>query len=169
VTAPIIPHSSTPAPAASLAATDESNAADSPADDVEHELYVQETIAEWNAMAAQGDPRARDAVLAEMADPDREIRHAALETIIQFQDQSAIPRLHEIAATTGDPKEKAAILDAIKFMSLPSLTGAVDTQVQDTSAPATSPHGFRRFHTLLDARSPHAGAENLSPASQSPQ
>ena len=68
------------------------------------------------------DDASRDAIWAELKNPDKAIRKAALEAAIQFGDRSVVPRLKEIAGQTEDPAEKAAIQQAIDYINLPSLT-----------------------------------------------
>jgi len=88
----------------------------------ERSKNVGKRVAELNALAMNDDPASRDAILMEMRNPDKEIRAAALEAAIQFGDRSVVPRLQEIAAQTEDPAEKTAILEAIDYINLPSLT-----------------------------------------------
>ena len=92
------------------------------AEDAAHERYVKQRIAELEALAMNNDAASRDAILAELQNPDKEIRHAALEAAIQFGDRSVVPRLQEIADQTEDSAEKAEILEAIDYLNLPSLT-----------------------------------------------
>ena len=61
------------------------------------------------------------AILAELEDPHKEIRRAALDKIIELDDRSVIPQLRAIADRTADLSEKINILKAIEFMSLPSV------------------------------------------------
>jgi hypothetical protein len=90
--------------------------------DAEREQFVHQRTMELNALAMKNDPVSRDAILDEMQNPDKAIRKAALEASIQFGDCSVVPRLQEIAAQTEDTAEKAAILEAIDYINLPSLT-----------------------------------------------
>ena len=150
-------------PAAPLVGADDSTATAPAPETLGYEAYVQQRIAQLNALATHDDPLAHGAILSDVTNPDKEIRHAALEAMIQAQDQSAIPRLREIAATTGDADEKAAILDAVKFMSLPSLTDSLAVQDQNPAVSSDQPPAFRRFHALLDAHMRHTQRDNSSP------
>jgi len=87
-----------------------------------HQAYVERRVTELNNMAMCGDAASRDTLLSEMTNPDPAIRQAALAATIQFGDHSVIPRLKEIEAQTEDASEKQQILQAINFMSLPTLT-----------------------------------------------
>jgi hypothetical protein len=88
-----------------------------------HAEYVRKRIKELNALAMNNDNQSRDEILAEVKNnPDRQIRAAALEAAIQFDDRSVVPPLKAIADQTADPDEKEAILKAIDYINLPSLT-----------------------------------------------
>ena len=88
-----------------------------------HAQYVRQRIKELNALAMNNDVQSRDEILSEVKNnPDRKIRAAALEAAIQFDDRSVVPPLQAIAAQTADPDEKDAILKAIDYINLPSLT-----------------------------------------------
>jgi hypothetical protein len=75
-----------------------------------------------NTWAMNNDDASRDAILAEMRNPDKEVRKAALEAAIQFGSRSVVPTLRDVAEETEDAGEKAAILEAIDYINLPSLT-----------------------------------------------
>jgi hypothetical protein len=88
-----------------------------------HAAYVERRIEELDALAMNNDAQSRDTILSELKNnPDKQIRAAALEAAIQFDDRSVVPPMQEIAAQTQDPEEKAAILKAIDYINLPSLT-----------------------------------------------
>jgi hypothetical protein len=84
---------------------------------------VQQKIEQLEAWSRNSDVPSRDAILSELRNsPDRQIRAAALEAAIQFNDRSVVPSLKEIAEQTQNPDEKDAILEAIEYINLPSLT-----------------------------------------------
>ena len=89
----------------------------------EHDRDVARRIHELNDLAMNNDMASRNEILSEVKNnPDKEIRAAALEAAIQFNDRSVVPPLQEIAQQTQDPEEKASILEAIDYINLPSLT-----------------------------------------------
>jgi len=107
---------SNPPPVVAAAPAADTNAA------AAHAQYVSRRIKELNALAMNDDVQSRDTILSELKNnPDKKIRAAALEAAIQFDDRSVVPPMQEIAAQTQDPDEKAAILDAIDYINLPSL------------------------------------------------
>ena len=83
---------------------------------------VRQRIAELNDLAMNNDTNSLNTILSELTNPDVEIRKGALEAVIQFADRAAIPRLQEIADHTEDNTEKGALLEAIEYLKLPSLT-----------------------------------------------
>ena len=87
--------------------------------------YIQRRIDELNDLAMEDDPVAHGAILAELTNPEKEIRQAALECLIQAHDQMAVPRLQELLGITADPEEQTALRAAIKSINLPSLTDYV--------------------------------------------
>lgn len=112
-----------------------------------HVKYVHETIDRLTSLEMNSDPESLAAILAEMKNPDKQIRAAALKSTIQFNDRSAIPALQKIADATTDPYEKVDILKAIDYIKLPSFTEAMAYKYDlkagrhQTNAPAVSPAG----------------------------
>jgi hypothetical protein len=95
---------------------------DTVATNAQHEAAVQAKIDKLQDLQANDDPASLKAILTELGDPDKEVRAVAIEATIQFGDRSAIPVLKDLAATTTDSGEKKALLDAVEFMSLPTMT-----------------------------------------------
>ena len=102
----------------------------------EHEAEVQVKIDRLQELQAKDDPASLNAILAELINPDHEVRAAAVEATIQFGDRSAIPTLKNLAATTTDNDEKRALLDAVEFLSLTTLTEVHTTEVHAASQPS---------------------------------
>ena len=67
------------------------------------------------------DPASLSNILADLTSPEKEVRQAAIEAAEQFGSTNAIPILKNLAANDGDPAEKAALLEAAHFISLPSI------------------------------------------------
>ena len=121
---PVEISASNPPPVVSMAPVAATNAAPAAGtnDAAAHAQYVSRRIKELDALAMNNDVQSRDTILSELKNnPDKKIRAAALEAAIQFGDRSVVPPMQEIAAQTQDPDEKAAILDAIDYINLPSL------------------------------------------------
>jgi HEAT repeat protein len=92
---------------------------DSPAT---HEQYVKKRTAELENLAMENDRSSLDTILSELDNRDPEIRKSALQATIQFGSREAIPRLSQAASQTESAEEKTALLDAVEFLKLPSLT-----------------------------------------------
>jgi hypothetical protein len=130
---PVAPTASNPPPAvaATVVSTNDAEA---------HEKYVEKKIEELDAWSMNSDVKSRDAILSELKNnPDKTIRKAALEAAIQFNDRSVVPFMKDIAAQTQDPEEKTAILEAIDYINLPSLTEYMKAHPRpNTPAPPAS-------------------------------
>jgi hypothetical protein len=68
------------------------------------------------------DPASLSNILADLTNPEKEIRDAAIEAAKQFGSTNAIPTLKAVAANTADTEEQIALLEAANFLSLPSMT-----------------------------------------------
>jgi len=141
-----------PAPAPPAEATASPVPAQTP-NDPAYQAYVEQRVSELEAMGMKNDPVSRQAILDELLNPDRQIRDAALEAAIQFGDRSVTPRLREIADQTEDADEKAAILDAIDYLNLPSLTEFMAAQ-KDQPAMTNAPIRPRPHHGIRTPRPP---------------
>jgi len=83
---------------------------------------VEEIISELEEAGSRGDSASFQMIVGNLANPQREIRLAALDATIQFGSRDAIPLLNEQAAKTEDAREKVEILDAAELLALPSLS-----------------------------------------------
>ena len=82
---------------------------------------LTERIIELTKLAGRDDQESFQTIMASLSDEELDIRQAALETTIQLGNRDAIPILIELAAKTKNAQEKAEILEAAKFLELPSL------------------------------------------------
>jgi hypothetical protein len=67
------------------------------------------------------DPASLTNILADLTNPEKEIRDAAIEAAKQFGSTNAIPTLKAVAANTTDTEEQIALLEAANFLSLPPI------------------------------------------------
>jgi HEAT repeat protein len=102
--------------------------ADTP--EAKQEAYVAKRIEELQDLGMENDSDSLDTILSELTNRDPRIREAAVDAAVQFGSRDAIPKLEDAAAQTEDAKEKAAILDAIEFLKLPTLTEAIGQKTQ---------------------------------------
>jgi hypothetical protein len=73
-------------------------------------------------LSTKSDRTSMEAILSEIKSPYPEVRAEAVEAIIQFRSRDAIPDLQTLATEAEDPEEKAAILEAVEFLQLPTLS-----------------------------------------------
>jgi hypothetical protein len=106
-------HASDSAPGRSDAAAD----LNSP----EHQEYVNTRDAEICQMGVRKDADSLKTILAELHNPDPNIRQTALTAVMDIGSKDAIPTLKNEMAWAEDPEEKVAIQKAIKFLELPTL------------------------------------------------
>ena len=108
-----------PTVAAPLPATAD---ADADADAEKEAAEIQAKIDRLEDLQSNDDAESLHAILNELTDSNRVIRHAAIEATTQFRDRAAIPVLSDLAARTTDPEEKQELLDAVEFLTLPTYT-----------------------------------------------
>ena len=58
-------------------------------------------------------------LISKVADPEPAVRTAALEAVVTLNDTNAIPGLEQAAQAVDNPKDKAAIMDAVAYLKLP--------------------------------------------------
>lgn len=110
--------------------------ADTP--EAKQEAYVAKRIEELQDLGMENDTDSLNTILSELTNRDPRVREAAVDAAVQFGSRDAIPKLEDAAAQTEDPKEKSAILDAIEFLKLPTLTEAME-QKNQTAPSSGSP------------------------------
>jgi HEAT repeat protein len=76
------------------------------------------------------DPASLSNILADLTNPEKEIRDAAIEAAKQFGSTNAIPTLKAVAANTTDTEEQIALLEAANFLSLPPVDFSQPTPPQ---------------------------------------
>jgi hypothetical protein len=90
------------------------------------------------------DPNSVAAILAGLRSTDQVVRLEAIERTKQIEDRSVIPTLNEIAGRMEDPREHAALLDAIAFIQLPALDMAATQRVGRADSGRRAPPPPRR-------------------------
>ena len=128
-------HHWSPAPPAGGEGVAAADSADSSASD--HEEYVAQRQADLVQMGMSDDPDDLKTILSELNNKDPRIRSAALSAAVQFHSQDAIPALQNQIQWTDDPQEKVDLLDAIKYLQLPSFQ-EYQASLAATPAPPTS-------------------------------
>ena len=88
----------------------------------ENAEFIQEQINRLEDLESNDDDASLQAILKELTNTNRLIRHVAIEATIQFGGHSAVPVLQDLAARTADPDEKKELLDAAEFLALPTIS-----------------------------------------------
>jgi len=103
------------------------------------EDYVNNRIELLDTLSRNDDAASLGIILSELTNSDARIRKAALEASIQFDSADAIPTLKQDAAIAKDPVEKQGLLDAAKFLALPSIAESGIRIVPIKKTPAQIP------------------------------
>jgi hypothetical protein len=86
-----------------------------------HEEYIAQRQAELTQLGMSDDPADLRTILSELNNKEPEIRSSALSAAVQFGDRdTTIPALQNELGWTEDPQEKVDIMNAIKYLQLPS-------------------------------------------------
>lgn len=81
---------------------------------------IAQKIEVLQQLAMNSDADSLNAILAELTNSSPDIRAAAREAAVQFGNVSAVPSLRQAAAQMEDLDEKVALLEAAKYLELPS-------------------------------------------------
>jgi hypothetical protein len=92
------------------------------------------------------------ALVDKLSHPEAEVRQAALDVLKQLNDTNAVPGLEKAAENIKDPREKVAVLDAIEYIKMPSVTDNVPPEL------AINPN-LTENSTLFTNRSVHADVQ----------
>lgn len=74
------------------------------------------------SLQMNSDPESLSNILADLDSPVKEIRLAAIQATVQFDDTNAVPILRAKADSAQDVDEKEALLQAADFLALPDVT-----------------------------------------------
>ncbi|QJE96191.1 HEAT repeat domain-containing protein [Luteolibacter luteus] len=91
-------------------------------DSNEHDLWIAQRCQAIESMAWENDDASLKNILAELRNPEAEIREAALGAVVTFGSKAAIPHLEDLARTTEDPAEKLSLLKTAENLKIPSAT-----------------------------------------------
>ena len=162
-TTPILPGSASETDSNRLAAPAvESNAVPAKTMTPEQQQdYIDAETARLRELSMDNDPASLSNILADLTNPEKEIREAAIEAAKQFGSTNAIPTLKAVAANTTDTEEQIALLEAANFLSLPSLTlggsgtGTPKTPEQIQAAAQRKAEREARRQTQMQKRAPN--------------
>jgi hypothetical protein len=87
---------------------------------------IDKEIDDIQSLPAQADGSNNPVIIATLVQkllrPEAPLHHAALEALKQLGDTNAIPPMQQAAAAMTDAREKVAVLDAIDYLNLPTIT-----------------------------------------------
>lgn len=116
------------------------------------------------------NPASLSNILADLTYPDKMVRTVAIEAVKQFGSPKAIPVLKDLAASDTNPEEKAALLEAASFLSLPPLTlngpgtGPPTTPEQNQLGEQKRAAMEARRQAVLQARGGNQNSQSVPPA-----
>jgi hypothetical protein len=93
-----------------------------PADSPEHGSWISDRCEALEGLGWMDDEDSLKSILAELKNPEPEIREAALGAVAVFGSKEAIPFLEGFAADTGDPAEKLALRKTAENLKIPTAT-----------------------------------------------
>ena len=128
---------------------------------VEKELdAIQALLGEANG---DNNPTIISALLDKVANPEAEVRKAALAALAQLNDTNAVPGLEQAAELMKDPRAKVAVMDTIDYLNLPNVTPDVlPDDFTNNNNRATSPRPTRNVNPNFQ----HGGRNNGRQAAQ---
>ena len=129
---PAAPVSSPVTPMAKLPVTTTAPAA--PLRGEAREEYIRNRAEELMDLARQSNSAAHLQIVAELNNPDRAIRQAALEALEQADARSMIPEMRQKADAMTDPDDQQAVMDAIQFIETPSITELMPARATRTAS-----------------------------------
>ncbi len=91
-----------------------------PAGSKEHLSWIAGRCAELEELGWMDDAESLGKILAELSNPEPEIRAAALEAVGNFPGREAIPHLEALAAECEEPAQKAALLQMAEELKIPT-------------------------------------------------
>ncbi len=123
--------------------------------------------------ARNNDPQSLSNILADLNNPDKDVREAAIEAAKQFGSTNAIPALKAAAMNSTDTDEQMDMLEAASFLALPSINDSKPTpeQIAEGQKKAAQAQAARqaRIAAAKQAQAQQQGNAAASPASPSPQ
>jgi hypothetical protein len=86
----------------------------------EHEAWVDDKADELVKLSWTEDSDSLKRILAELENPEEEIRKAALKAAANFGSRDAIPYLESLVATSTDAEEKIALIQTAEQLKMPT-------------------------------------------------
>ena len=84
-----------------------------------HQAAIDAEIDRLQQFSMNDDLTSLSNILADLINPEKEVRQASIEAAKQFGSTNAISTLKAVAANTDDTREQIALFEAVDFLSLP--------------------------------------------------
>jgi hypothetical protein len=128
---------------------------------VEKELdAIQALLGEANG---DNNPTIISALLDKVANPEAEVRKAALAALAQLNDTNAVPGLEQAAELMKDPRAKVAVMDTIDYLNLPNVTPDVPPADSDTNIPDRKTMPPRKVNPRFEHKAGSNGRQTVPP------
>jgi len=111
---------------------------------------IDTEVERLHQLSMNDDPASLSSILADLTNPEKEIRDTAIEATKEFGSSNAIPALKATAMNTADTEEQIALLEAANFLAQPGIsfgeTGTPGTAQQIRKrSPEGSPQAMAHF------------------------
>jgi hypothetical protein len=111
---------------------------------------IQELV---NGVDGTNNPIIISALIDKVANPETEVRKAALAALVQINDTNAVPGLLKAADQLKDPRAKVDVLNTIDYLNLPDAMPAVQPPDTFTNQPAAIPRNIHMNPKFLHTNS----------------
>jgi|ERR1022692_3958668 HEAT repeat protein len=116
----------------------------------QRQATIDAEIARLQELSMGDDPNNLSVIEADLTNPEKEIREAAIEATKEFGSKDAIPALNAAVANSDDTEEKIDLLEAVDFLSLPSIEfGSPATPTPEQIQAAAEKHAKRHPQTKI--------------------
>jgi len=163
-TPPPVTESVTPAPVASVAPPPATLVVTAPVAAAltpeQRQAAIDAEISRLQDWSESYDTASLSNILADLTNPEKEIRDAAIEAAKQFGSTNAIPALKAAVDNTDDTQEKIDLLEAADFLSLPPLTIGQAPQMTREQMKASAQQARQAHQNKLQK-----GAQSQNPSS----
>jgi len=134
----------------------------------EHQAAVDAEVDRLQQWSMNDDPQSLSNILADLYNPEKEIRAAAVEATKQFGSSNAIPVLKAAANNIEDAQEKIVYLEAADFLSLPSISSGQNLPPRSLEQMQAAQVKINQHHTRAGAPDKTQNSNPNPPPDQNP-
>ena len=88
----------------------------------QRQAAIDTEVERLHQLSMNDDPASLSSILADLTNPEKEIRNTAIEATKEFGSSNAIPALKATAMNTADTEEQIALLEAANFLAQPGIS-----------------------------------------------